>query len=96
MTRDLARGTLRMLLLAGLVTVPAGAQQTQTDDLKKEMEALRETLQAIQKDILEIKGMLARQAGARSVIGVVLDVASNPFKGEQTAPLTLVEFSDYQ
>ncbi len=96
MIRDLARGALGVLLLAGLVAVPATAQQTQTDDLKKEMEALREALQAIQKDLQEIKGMLARQAGRRSPVNVVIDVADNPFKGEKTAKLTLVEFSDYQ
>jgi hypothetical protein len=29
-------------------------------------------------------------------VGVVIDLASNAFKGERTAKLTLVEFSDYQ
>jgi len=31
-----------------------------------------------------------------SGIGAVIDYGSNPVKGERTAKLTLVEFSDYQ
>ena len=53
-------------------------------------------LQAMQKDLQEIKGMLARQAPPPSGIGAIIDYGSSPSKGEQTAKLTLVEFSDYQ
>jgi protein-disulfide isomerase len=84
------------LSLAIALATPAAAQQTTTDDLKKEIDSLRETLKAIQKDLQDIKGMLARQAPPPSGIGVVIDVGNSPFKGERTAKLTLVEFSDYQ
>ena len=96
MMQALARGALGGLVLATVLATPAAAQQTQRDDLKKEIESLREMLQAIRKDVQEIKGMLARQAGPRSPVNVVIDLANNPFKGERTAKLTLVEFSDYQ
>jgi protein-disulfide isomerase len=85
------------LLFAGCAfSGVVGAQQPTTEDLKKDIEALRETLRAIQKDVQDIKAMVSRQAPPPSGIGVVLDVGSNPVKGERTAKLTLVEFSDYQ
>jgi hypothetical protein len=84
------------LLLTVALAVPAAAQQTSTDELKKDIDSLRTMLQAMQKDLQEIKGMLARQAPPPSGIGAIIDYGSSPSKGEQTAKLTLVEFSDYQ
>jgi hypothetical protein len=88
-------------VLAAFVGASALAQSTQTgatqnDDLKQELRTLREMLEAIQKDIREIKSSLERRAGPPSPVGTVIDLSSNPSKGEQTAKLTLVEFSDYQ
>jgi hypothetical protein len=85
-------------LVAGLVVGYAATAegQTTTDELKKEMDSLRTMLQAIQKDIQEMKGMMARQAPAPSGIGAVIDFGNSPIKGERTAKLILVEFSDYQ
>jgi hypothetical protein len=83
-------------MLNVVLAVPGIAQQTTTDDLKKEIDALRTMLQAIQKDLQEMKGMLARQAPVASAIGTVIDYGSGPARGEKTAALTLVEFSDYQ
>ena len=96
MSRAVARAVIGSLLLVLVAGGAAVGQQPQTDDLKKDMDSLKKMLEAMQKDLQEIKGMLARQGGPRSVVGVVLDLATNPFKGEQTAALTLVEFSDYQ
>jgi len=82
-------------VLAGVVTVePVAAQQTTTDELKREIQALQESLKAIQKDLQEIKGMLARPSPLG--VGAVIDYGSGSTKGERTAKLTLVEFSDYQ
>jgi Tfp pilus assembly protein PilN len=75
---------------------PASPQEQSTDELKKEIAALKETLEAIQKDIQDIKGMLARQAGPPSPVNAFIDLGDNPFKGDGTAKLALVEFSDYQ
>jgi len=73
------------------------AQQQSTDELKKEIEALKESLKAIQKDLQDIKTLLqSRQAPSAPPQNVVLDLGDNPFKGERTAKLTLIEFSDYQ
>jgi hypothetical protein len=86
------------LVLACLLSAPlALAQQTSTDNLKKDIEGLKEGQKAIQKDLEEIKTLLkSRPAGpAPPPQNVVLDLGKNPFKGERTAKLTLVEFSDY-
>jgi protein-disulfide isomerase len=85
------------LTLSSVLVGPVGAQpQSSNEELKKELQTLQEGLKAIQRDLQEIKGMLARQAPAPSGIGAVIDFGTSPVKGEQTAKLTLVEFSDYQ
>jgi protein-disulfide isomerase len=87
------------LVLACILSVPpASAQQPPTDDLKKDIEALKDGQKAMQKDLEEIKTLLkSRPAGPPPPLqNVVLDLGKNPFKGERTAKLTLVEFSDYQ
>jgi protein-disulfide isomerase len=96
MKSSLRKAGLAWLLLTFALAVPGAAQQTSTDDLKKEIESLRTMLQAIQKDLQELKAMMARQAPPPSGIGAVIDFRSSPAKGERTAKLTLVEFSDYQ
>ncbi len=96
MRRRIARVCMRVLMLGAVVAAPAAAQESSTDDLKKDIESIREILKTIQKDIQDIKANMARPAGPPSPVGVVLDVANNPFRGERTAKLTLVEFSDYQ
>ena len=93
LTRRVIPGALALCLLAGPLAL---AQQTSTDDLKKEIDSLRTMLQGIQKDLQEMKGMLARQTPPPSGIGAVIDYGKRPTKGERTAKLTLVEFSDYQ
>ena len=97
-SRSKAGLTTAALIFA--LAAPCHAQGKSTDDLAKEMEALKTMLQAIQKDLQEVKGMLAArpaaQAAAPSAIGAVIDLGKAPVKGEKTAKLTLVEFSDYQ
>jgi protein-disulfide isomerase len=99
MRQGVTRAVIGGLLLGLVVAGPAVGQETQTDELKRDMESMKKMLEGVQKDVQEIKAAmlaLARQGAQRSVVGVALDFASNPFKGEGTAPLTLVEFSDYQ
>ena len=91
------RWSIGVFLTCFMSTQLAGAQQQSTDELKKELEAVKESLKAIQKDLQDIKTLLqTRQQPAPPPQNVVLDLADNPFKGERTAKLTLVEFSDYQ
>ena len=90
------RACLVVVSLAIALAVPGAAQQATPDDLKKEIDSLRTMLQSIQKDLQELKSMMARQAPPPSGIGAVIDYGSSPLKGERTAKLTLIEFSDYQ
>jgi protein-disulfide isomerase len=91
-TRALVAG----MSLAAVFAVPGIAQQTTNDDLKREIDSLRTILQGVQKDVQEMKAMLARQTPPPSGVGAVIDFGNSPIKGESTARLTLVEFSDYQ
>jgi len=90
--------SLGLVLACFLQALPAMAQQPPTDDLKKDIEAIKESQKAIQKDLQEIKTLLqSRPAGPPPPPqNVVLELGKSPFKGERTAKLTLVEFSDYQ
>ncbi len=83
---------LMFLLVAPL----AQAQQSSTDDLRKEIQALSDAVKSMQKDLQEIKALLLSRAPAAPPDKVVLELGSNPFRGERTARLTLIEFSDYQ
>ena len=85
-----------LVLSCMLSPQPASAQQQSTDELKKEIEAIKDGLKAIQKDVQEIKALLQSRAAVPPPQNVVLDLGNNPSKGERTAKLTLVEFSDYQ
>lgn len=94
----------QLSLLTLLYGTPGFAQETSSEgvnDLKEEIEALKEGQKAIQKELQEIKTLLrARQAPAPAPAAppreVVLDLGGSPFKGDETAKLTLVEFTDYQ
>jgi hypothetical protein len=84
-----------------LLSAQPGLTQAPSDDLRavrKEIEALREGQAAIQKELQEIKSLLrARPAAAPAEPqNIVLNVADAPFKGEKTAKVTLIDFSDYQ
>ena len=87
---------LSVLLVGILIAGVVAAQEPSTEDLKKDIQAIQESIKGIQKDLQEIKGMLARQVPPPSGIGATIDYGNSPTKGERTAKLTLVEFSDYQ
>ena len=87
--------------VVGFVMVsPILAQETD-QDLREEIAALKAGQQAIQKQLEEIKKLVAARPAAAPAAGptvadVVFDLGANPVKGEQTAKFTLVEFTDYQ
>jgi protein-disulfide isomerase len=67
--------------------------------LKKEIETLREGQVGIQKELQEIKGLLRARPSAAAPAPpqeVVVSVDGAPFKGERTAKVTVVDFTDYQ
>jgi len=94
--------TILLTLYCGLTTF-AQTKQSQSDEelkaLKNEIESVKAGQAAIQKQLQEIKELLK----ARPVAGqpapprdIVLDIANKPMKGQKTAKVVLVEFSDYQ
>jgi hypothetical protein len=78
-----------------------GLTQAPSEEFKavrKEIEALKEGQAAIQKDLQEIKNLLRARPAVPPAEpqNIVLSVADAPFKGEKSAKLTLIDFSDYQ
>lgn len=65
--------------------------------LKKEIEKLKEGQAAIQKELEDIKNQLrARPTAAAPAQEAVVNIDGAPFKGQKTAKVTLVDFTDYQ
>jgi protein-disulfide isomerase len=91
------RRALRVLLAAAAFAAPssARAQETPGDDLRRELQALREMVRQMQLDLDEIRAGLPRRT-LPTPVGVVVDVRPYPYRGERLAPLTLVELSDFQ
>ncbi len=88
-----------LTLLCGTPGFAQGTSGEGVNDLREEIEALKEGQKAIQKELQEIKSLLrARQAPAPAPPPreFVLDLGGSPFKGDENAKLTLLEFTDYQ
>ncbi len=99
MTKRLGTLFLGLILLAVSFPHPVFAQSSEElKSLRKEVEGLKEGQKAIQKELEAIKGLLrARQARRPPApTNVVLSVEGAPFKGDKSAKLTLIDFSDYQ
>jgi protein-disulfide isomerase len=86
-----------LVIGAVVAAYPVSAQEPSNAELKKQIQALSDSMKAMQSDLLEIKALLQRGAQpAAPPQNVTLDLANNPFKGQKNAPLTLIEFTDYQ
>lgn len=105
MTKKATYFAMFALLALGAATLSVAAYQPQSQqDLKKEIEALKRGQMQIQKDLAEIKQLLrTNNAAARraapagpNVEGKVFELGPNPVKGDPSAKLTLIEFTDYQ
>jgi protein-disulfide isomerase len=99
------RGSINVLLgffLASVAWTHAACQQPPAQpagDLQQQVTALRQQVSAMQKDLDEIKALLAplreRQA-PRVPTNATLDLGNRPVKGAPSAKVTLVELTDYQ
>lgn len=90
-------------LMSACWLVPAALADESLDRLSAEVRTLKAGQEAIQKDLQVIKKLLEslsvpKQRAQNSVreIDVILNVAKDPHKGDLGAPVTLVEFTDYQ
>jgi len=104
MNHRAAKKVIGAMLVAGFAGVmhAAGAQPAtaQTNDLRQEVEALKREVSDLRKALDEIR-QAAPQAGpparaAAPAVPVKVSVANRPSMGRADAPVTLVEFSDYQ
>jgi protein-disulfide isomerase len=97
-----------MLAAAGalaLFIIGAAAQTRQpaarANNLKPDTGAVMDTLKAMQKELQEIKALLAARppappAPAGALQSATLDLTNRPFRGDKNAPVTIVEITDYQ
>ena len=81
-------------LAAGVLVCPGTSRAGVEEDIAE----LRRELADIKKELAEIKGVLQglRQARAPARGTAEVSVAGRPSQGVQDAPVTMVEFSDYQ
>lgn len=93
---------LFFLLLTVVLLNPLYAQSDfkveEPKQLQRQINDLREAQKAIQKDLQEIKILLRGRAAAPNLppTNLTLRIAASPFRGDENAKLTLIEFSDYQ
>jgi protein-disulfide isomerase len=100
---------IRILLVVVLVAAsmllsfhPGSAQSSdELRSLRKEIEAIKEGQNKLQKDVQDIKALLqGGRAGTPSTpsqpVSMVLTLDGDPVKGDRNASVVLVEFTDYQ
>jgi len=91
-----------LLVVGFLVPLRLSQQEPQGESefqrLRRELEALKEGQARIEKQLQEIKSLLNAILAARpsEPREIVLSVDGAAWKGEKTARLVLIEFSDYQ
>ena len=90
-----------LTVLLGLAAVVQARAQASDPEIQQEIEALKQGQEQIRKDLEEIKKLLQARAqpqrpAAPDVAGKTFELGDNPVKGDSTAKLTLVEFTDYQ
>lgn len=78
--------------------IPLAQTSEEFKSLKDEIKALKEGQSAIQKDLQEIKKLLALRPAAQPAEfkEAIINIDGAPFKADKNAKLALIEFSDYQ
>jgi protein-disulfide isomerase len=83
---------------ASIALASACSAQPPAADTQKQIDALRAQVTAMQKDLEEIKTLLAplRARQGQPQDAPTIDLGTRPVKGAASAKLTLVELTDYQ
>lgn len=97
-------GILALVMLSLIFSSQNIFARESTTELKKEIEELKQGQKALQEDLKMIKALLTQgnRPGQKppppkpNVRDVAFDLGDNPEKGSESAPLVIVEFSDYQ
>jgi protein-disulfide isomerase len=97
-------GAKRILAIGGLllfmgITIIATAQERDSD-LMREMEILRQGQKEMQKELMEIKNILAKSQSPAvpqvKIKDVEFEIGNCPIQGNGAAKVMLIEFTDYQ
>ena len=94
--------TLTLLfLMAHVVSGCAQHAAKGDEDLRGEIDALKEDQESLREELVEIrkllqKGQPAPARQAVNVSGMSFDIGENPVKGSENATVVLLEFTDYQ
>lgn len=105
MIRSLAVMMLFFMLIsldAGLTSTPAFAQTKTTSeskDLKDDIDSIKTDLAEIKSELKALRQLLVERLARpspRAPVVAKVSLAGNPILGKSDAPLTLIEFSDYQ
>lgn len=95
----IARTVLLVSAALMLACSEPSAQSQDTEALRKEIEALKASQEAMKKDLAEIREFLRAvtggKFGAPPIEGQTVDLNGAPARGSSSAPITLVEVSDY-
>jgi protein-disulfide isomerase len=95
------RQLLVALAVGTVLSCGASSAQSQkeTEALKKEIEALKASQAELQKSLNEVRDFLKAVTGGKfggpSIEGASVDITGAPVNGVATAPVTLIEISDY-
>ena len=87
-----------LVLILSASASSIGSAQTPSPDeqMRKDIEALKEGQKAIQKDLEEIKRLLQSRPVADALPKEPISITDEPFKGNGSAKVAVIEFSDYQ
>ena len=105
MTRNTTQTLCALVLVALLATTVSFGQEASSqeiEDLKKDIQSLKAGQKAIQLQLQQISNQIKTMRALTPAKKpsppkeFTLNVGKRPFKGNEAAGLTLVEFSDYQ